>query len=359
MRALLSAGGTGGHLFPAEALAGVLRGRGHTVDLVTAARARPLLDTFPADRVHMVPAATLSGRNPVAAGRMALTNAVGLARSLAIIARVRPHVAVGFGGYPTLAPLTAAQMMRVPSIVHEANAVAGRANRRLARRARVAASFPQVKGLAPGAATTLVGMPVRQSVREAVRPYETPREDFRLLVFGGSQGARAFAELVPPAVAQLAPDVRARLQVVQQCRPEDLERTRAAYEAAAVTADLAPFFRDLPLRMAAAHFVICRAGAGTVAELAVIGRPALLVPLPGAIDQDQAHNAAAFAAAGGGITRAQEELNAERLSGELSRIIADPDWLAGAAAKAATFARADAAERLADLAERTAEEAGR
>ena len=353
--ALLSAGGTGGHLFPAEALAVALKARGHGVTLITDTRARPFLDTFPADRVEMVAASTLAGRSPVAMAKMLATNGIGFVRSLKIIREAKPDVAVGFGGYPTLAPLNAANFLKVPAVVHEANAVPGRANRSLARFAHVATSFPTVPGFAKPRSVTFVGMPVRPAVTAAARPYEAPGETFRLLVFGGSQGARVFADLVPPALAALPEAERARLRVTQQCRPEDMDRVRAAYAAAGIEAELASFFRDLPERMAAAHAVVARSGASTVAELSVIGRPGLLVPLPGAIDQDQAHNAAAFAAAGAGIHLPQAELTPAKLSGEIERIMNDPAWLAKAAAAASGFARPDAAGELASLIERIAE----
>ncbi|MEM6762090.1 MAG: glycosyltransferase, partial [Pseudomonadota bacterium] len=219
----------------------------------------------------------------------------------------------------------------------------------------VVTSFPEVSGLPSARSVSFVGMPVRPAVHEAICPFEMPDEHFRILVFGGSQGARAFADLVPPALASLDDEDRGKLQVVQQCRPEDMDRVRAAYDGAGIGADLAPFFRDLPMRMAKAHLVICRSGAGTVAELAVLGRPAFLVPLPGAIDQDQAHNAAAFEAEGGGVSHQQSDLTPEKLAGEVKRVMHDPEWLAKAAAAAGAMARPKAAEGLADVAEKIAE----
>jgi UDP-N-acetylglucosamine--N-acetylmuramyl-(pentapeptide) pyrophosphoryl-undecaprenol N-acetylglucosamine transferase len=351
---VLAAGGTGGHLFPAEALATELTRRGHAVELVTDERARAFLPTFPAEAVHMVPASTIRGRGPAALARMAVTNARGLLTCLRLFRASRPDVAVGFGGYPTLPPLNAARLLGIPVIVHEANAVMGRANRSLARRAHVATSFPEVKGIPAGAPVTEVGVPVRPPVRAAAAPYSPATDEFRLLVFGGSQGARAFADLVPPAVAKLTVPLRSRLRVTQQCRPEDLERVRDAYATAGIAADLAPFFADLPARMAAAHLVVARSGASTVAELAVIGRPALLVPLPGAIDQDQAHNASALAALGAAKRLDQGALSPERLANEIGTAMNEPEALATAAEAARRLAKPDAAERLADLAERVA-----
>lgn len=357
MKALLAAGGTGGHLFPAEALAVALTGRGHDVALVTDERARPFVADFPAGAVHMIRAATLTRRSPVALVKMALANAQGLATSLSLLRRMKPDVAVGFGGYPTLPPITAAQLLKVPTVVHEANAVVGRANARLAKRAHVATSFPSVRGL-EGARATMVGMPVRSAVAAAARPYAPAGngDTFRLLVFGGSQGARVFADLVPPAVAKLKEADRARLSIVQQARPEDEARVREAYAKAGVAAEVAPFFKELPSRMADAHLVLSRAGAGTCAELAVVGRPALLVPLPGAIDQDQAHNASAVAEAGAAKRLDQGALSPAHLAHEIGLAMALPDEMQKAAAAAASLARPDAAEALADLCERIAGE---
>lgn len=355
MMVLLSAGGTGGHLFPAEALANALKERGHGVALLTDKRAAPFLDRFPADAVKLLEAATPRTRNPVAALRAGTLLATGVLRAYSFIGEQGPDVAVGFGGYPTVGPLVAANMRKVPCIVHEANAVPGKANAWLARFAHVATSFPHVTGFGRQRSVTFVGMPVRPSVIAAARPYVAPADEFRLLVFGGSQGARIFSDLVPPALAALPADLRARLKLKQQCRPEDIERVRAAYEAAGIKADLAPFFADLPQAMADAHFVVARSGASTVAELAVIGRPGLLVPLPGALDQDQAHNAKAFVEAGGGLGISQSDLTSERLGAEIARVMTSPEWLANAAAAAGRLSRPDAAERLAELAEHIVE----
>ncbi|MEM9224551.1 MAG: UDP-N-acetylglucosamine--N-acetylmuramyl-(pentapeptide) pyrophosphoryl-undecaprenol N-acetylglucosamine transferase [Pseudomonadota bacterium] len=354
MNVVLSAGGTGGHLFPAEALAAVLHARRYKVHLITDGRAKPFLDTFPADSVHLVGAATLAGRNALAAAKMAATNGVGLVRALAILKRKKADVAVGFGGYPTLAPLTAARLLGVPSIVHEANAVMGRANHFLAGHAHVATSFPDVRGIPEKALTvTRVGMPVREAVMAAAKPFVGPADGpFRILVFGGSQGARAFADMVPPALKLLPEELQRRLAVTQQVRPEDMDRVRGAYEETPIDATLAPFFRDLPMHMADAHLVIARSGASTVMELAVMGRPSLLVPLPGAIDQDQAFNASALEAIGGAKRLDQAELTPQVLADEIASLMGAPDELTAMADAAKGLGRPRAAEELADFAER-------
>jgi UDP-N-acetylglucosamine--N-acetylmuramyl-(pentapeptide) pyrophosphoryl-undecaprenol N-acetylglucosamine transferase len=271
---------------------------------------------------------------------------------------LRPKVVVGFGGYPTVPPMLAAAHLGVPTIVHDANAVLGRANRMLAKRARVlATSFPHVAHEGGMAKIVQTGNPVRHAVVEASRvPFEPIVSDgpLRLVVFGGSQGARFFSDLLPEALKRLDPPLRPRLRLVQQCRPEDMARVTQAYAELQISAELAPFFRDLPARIAHSHLVISRSGASTVCELAVIGRPAIMVPLPHAIDQDQSANARILASAGGGWIVPQAELTAERLAVELTSFLADPSRLEMAASSAKSVGRPDADERLADLVERVA-----
>ena len=356
---LLAAGGTGGHLFPAEALAAELGRRGHVVELATDERADKYGRAFPARAIHIVSSATFKGRDPLSIARTLFRLARGVRQAWGLMGRLRPAAVVGFGGYPTFPPLFAAQLRGIPTILHEQNAVMGRANRALAERVtRIALSFPSV-GLIGDFAKKAVetGNPVRDMVISAARvPYDAPSLEggFRLLVFGGSQGARFFAEAVPPAIAKLAPELRARLTIVQQARPEDLDGVRAAYASLGVAAEVEPFFIDLPARIAAAHLVVCRSGASSVTELAVIGRPSILVPLPGALDQDQAANAAHLETAGGAWTIRQSELSPERLAEELGKAMTFPEQLAQAADAARAAGRPDAVARLADLVEEVA-----
>jgi len=350
---LLCAGGTGGHLFPAEALAHALEKRGAAIELATDARAAHF--RFPARAVHLIPSATVRSRNPLSLARTAALLALGTARAWALIGRIRPAVVVGFGGYPTVPPLLAASLRGVPTVLHEQNGVMGRANRMLAPRVtRIATGFPKLARLDARVQGKIVftGNPVRPPVVEAAAtPYAAPATEgeFRLLVFGGSQGAHVMAEIVPAAVGQLAPEVRARLCVVQQARAEDLDEVRAAYDKLGVSADCAPFFNDLPQRIAAAHLVVSRSGASTVAELSAIGRPAVLVPLPHALDQDQFANAGVLADAGGAIRLVQSEFTPERLAAEIARLASAPDALTRLAQGARSAGTPDAAERLADL----------
>jgi UDP-N-acetylglucosamine--N-acetylmuramyl-(pentapeptide) pyrophosphoryl-undecaprenol N-acetylglucosamine transferase len=354
---LLSAGGTAGHLFPAFALAEELQRRGHLVDLVTDERGDRYGTGFPAREVHQVPAATPSGRSPMAAARAALTLSRGIASAYTLLGRLAPSAVVGFGGYPTVPPLLAARMRIIPTAIHEQNAVLGRANRMLSKRvAAIATSFEETRHLDGPARrrARFTGNPVRATVIDwSQRPYHAPEPSgrFALLVFGGSQGARYFSDTVPPALAAVPVDLRARLVVTQQCRPEDIDRVRAIYDEAGIAADLATFFTNLPERMAASQLVIARAGASTVAELAVMGRPSILVPLPHALDNDQLENARQLALIGGAWCIEQKELTSERLAGEIARLTASPGALASAARQARTAGRADAVLRLADLVE--------
>jgi UDP-N-acetylglucosamine--N-acetylmuramyl-(pentapeptide) pyrophosphoryl-undecaprenol N-acetylglucosamine transferase len=355
---LLAAGGTGGHLFPAEALAVVLEKRGVTVDLVTDTRAAHF--KFPARAVRLIPSATFRSRNPVALTRTAAVLAYGAGRAFSLIGKIRPAVVVGFGGYPTVPPLMAATWRGVPTVLHEQNGVMGRANRFLAARVTaIATGFRTLSKVDTRlrAKMTFTGNPVRPLVIEASHiPYAAPEPGgtIRLLVFGGSQGARVMSEIVPAAIECLDAELRTRLHIIQQARPEDISSVSAHYRRLGVAAGCDPFFADLPVRMAAAHLVISRSGASTVAELSAIGRPAILVPLPGALDQDQFANAGALAEAGGAIRMVQAAFTPQHLAANIADLAADPARLARMAEAAKAAGTLDAAEKLADLVLKTA-----
>jgi UDP-N-acetylglucosamine--N-acetylmuramyl-(pentapeptide) pyrophosphoryl-undecaprenol N-acetylglucosamine transferase len=272
-----------------------------------------------------------------------------------LVRRLKPAAVVGFGGYPTLPPLVAAKFAGVPGIIHDANAVLGRANRFLSSRVRaIATSLPGVLDRDPALAgkTTTVGTPMRPAILAAAAvPYVAPEANgpLRLLVVGGSQGARIMADIVPGAIERLEPALWSRLVLTQQVRDEDMARVRAVYDKLKINAGLAPFFTDLPARLASNHLVVSRSGAGTVAELAAIGRPSILVPLPGSIDQDQFANAGVLAKVDGAIRIPQTEFTSDRLAAEISAFAAEPARLASMAAAAKGAGRLDAAERLADL----------
>jgi UDP-N-acetylglucosamine--N-acetylmuramyl-(pentapeptide) pyrophosphoryl-undecaprenol N-acetylglucosamine transferase len=352
---LLAAGGTGGHLFPAEALGVELIKRGLRVRLVTDSRAVRYSGLFSAEMIDVVPSETVRGRTPWSLARTGVVLAAGTAVALNLIRRLKPAAVVGFGGYPTLPPLLAARLLRTPGIIHDANAVLGRANRFLARHvSAIATSLPGVLDRDPALAerTSMVGTPMRPAILAAAAiPYVPPAttEPFRLLVVGGSQGARVMADIVPGAIEGLEPALWRRLILTQQVREEDMSRVRAVYDRLKINAELAPFFGDLPARLASNHLVVSRSGAGTVAELAAIGRPSVLVPLPGSIDQDQFANAGVLAQANGALRIAQADFTSDRLATEISGLAAEPARLAAMATAARTVGRLDAAERLADL----------
>jgi UDP-N-acetylglucosamine--N-acetylmuramyl-(pentapeptide) pyrophosphoryl-undecaprenol N-acetylglucosamine transferase len=350
---LVAAGGTGGHLFPAEALAAALIQRGIAVHLATDRRAARYGGAFVDEAVHVITSATLRARNPIALARTAAALGAGIVQAWSLIGRLKPAVVIGFGGYPTVPPVLAAAWRGVPTLIHDANAVIGRANRLLAPRVTaIATTFPDVFRDQPrlAAKATLTGNPVRPAVvAVAARPYPAAGDPLRLLVFGGSQGARVMADVVPAAIEALEPGLRARLLIVQQAREEDLARVRGAYGKLSVAAETAPFFSDLPARIAASHLIVARSGASTVAELSAIGRPSILVPLPHALDQDQFANAGVLQSAGGAIRLVQQEFTPRRLANELAALAAAPQRLTAMAAAAQSLGRLDAAERLADL----------
>ncbi len=351
---LLAAGGTGGHLFPAAALAAALRARGAEVELATDDRALKYDRNFPARAIHAFPSATTTSAGALSKLSAVATLGAGVLSALRKLRRIRPRAVVGFGGYPTVPPLVAAWLLGLPTILHEQNAVMGRANKFLsARVSLIATGFPDLKGVDAATRGKLrhTGNPVRPAVIEASAvPYELPHgAPMSLLVTGGSQGARVMADIVPAALATLCPAERMRIRLTQQARGEDKERVEAACARMGFRAEIAEFFSDLPQRMADAHLIIGRAGASTVSELAVIGRPSVLVPFPHALDQDQAANAAALAAVGGAIVLPQTEFTPERLAGILRDALDAPMKLADMARAAKTVGVPYAAERLADL----------
>jgi UDP-N-acetylglucosamine--N-acetylmuramyl-(pentapeptide) pyrophosphoryl-undecaprenol N-acetylglucosamine transferase len=352
---LLAAGGTGGHLFPAEALGVELIRRGYRVRLATDSRAIRFSGLFTKDMTDVVPSETVRGRNPVSLARTAIMLGYGMVVALNLVRRLKPAAVVGFGGYPTLPPLIAARLLGVPGIIHDANAVLGRANRFLSSRvSAIATSLPGVLDRDPALAgkTTTVGTPMRPAIlAAAAEKYDQPQPNgpLRLLVVGGSQGARVMSDIVPSAVEKLEPALWSRIVLTQQVREEDMARVRAVYDRLKINAELAPFFSDLPARLASSHLIVSRSGAGTVAELAAIGRPSILVPLPGAIDQDQFANAGVLSQADGAIRIVQSEFTPSRLASEISALAAEPARLTAMAENARSVGRLDAAERLADL----------
>jgi UDP-N-acetylglucosamine--N-acetylmuramyl-(pentapeptide) pyrophosphoryl-undecaprenol N-acetylglucosamine transferase len=356
---VLAAGGTGGHLFPAQALAAELTKRGRKIVVMTDARGTNYPTYFPGASVEIVPAAAFSDRSRLRLLTAPFEILAGVVVAFTKLLRIRPAAVIGFGGYPSLPVMIAAIMGRFPTAIVAPDAVLGRANRVVADYVRAIAGGLPLKRFLPKEMSKVVytGNPVRPDVVALNgAAYDAPTQNgpLNLLVFGGSQGARALSEIVPVAISQLSPEMRERLSIVQQCRPEDLEVVRAVYIKSEVKAELAPFFGDLAARMAKAHLVIGRSGAGTVAELMVIGRPAILVPLPHALDDNQTPNADALVEAGGGWRVTQRDLSPEMLAAMLESAFSYPEDLAKRAAAAHANAKPDAAQRLADVVDKIA-----
>jgi UDP-N-acetylglucosamine--N-acetylmuramyl-(pentapeptide) pyrophosphoryl-undecaprenol N-acetylglucosamine transferase len=356
--AVVAAGGTGGHLFPAQALAEALIARGWRIVLASDDRVAQHAAHFPAEEHIALSAATYRPGDPLGMARAGLAILKGTVQARGAFARINPAIVVGFGGYPSVPSLLAAISAGRRTLIHEQNAVMGRSNRLLAPYVTaVACAFPTLMKAAAtvAARAQVVGNPVRPEIRAlAELEYVPPAGTINILVTGGSQGARVLSEQVPRAIALLPVELRRRLSVAQQARPESEAFAREAYALAEVRAEVAPFFSDMAQRLAGAHLVIGRSGAGTVCEFAVAGRPAVLIPLQIALDDDQGQNARLLAEAGGALVIREPALTAEGLSETLAGLLADPRKLAAMARAARSVARPDAAERLADVVEATA-----
>lgn len=356
----LTAGGTGGHLFPAEALAQELKRRGWRILLVTDARGERYASTFPADEKFLISAASPSIGGAVAKAAAAISLAGGLLTALGEFRKRDVAAAVGFGGYPSFPAMKAAQLLGVPYGIHEQNSVLGRANRMVAGGAKfVAHGFPELEK-APKSAQRLlveVGNPVRDAVA-AVASDKYPALDAAaktsLLIFGGSQGASLFSRVAPEAIASLPENLRAKLSVTQQVRETELPEVRKIYESAGVKAELAPFFSDLPARIARAHLVVARAGASTVTELSVIGRPSILAPLAIAMDDHQTANARTLSDVGAAIRISEADFTVDAVRARLHDLLTDPALLRHMAGEARGRVKAHAAAELADLVEKIA-----
>ena len=357
---LLSAGGTGGHLFPAAALAEALSQRGYRLTLMTDRRADISPGAFNDVPVYRIRAGGIASGSALRRLRNAAALVFGTIETYRLMHGLRPDVAVGFGGYPSVPPLLAAARRGIPLVIHEQNAVLGRANRLLApRAAHIALSHLCVAGLQPRdeGKARVIGNPVRPAISAlATRPYPSLAADEprRLLIIGGSQGARIFSEIVPQAVARLPSAMRAQVRIAQQCRASEMESTGAAFRALGVAAELAIFFDDMPRRLETAHLVLARAGASTISELAAAGRPAVLVPYPHAVDDHQTANAKTLAAVGGAWLVPQTELTPDGLADLLAQLFARPVFLGTAAMCARASGRRSAAHDLAGLVESVA-----
>lgn len=353
---VLAAGGTGGHMVPAAALAAELIRRGHSVALVSDERGVRFPGLFDGIETHILPAGRLAG-GPIGWARAGVNMLRGRAMAKRLFRHQRPAAVVGFGGYPAYPALLGAFALNIPTTVHEQNAVLGRVNRLVGGRvAAIATSYPDVERLKDNwrGKTHLVGNPVRDSVLSLrTRPFPLLEEDgiFRVLVTGGSQGASVLSQVVPDGLALLPISFRRRLQVTHQARVEDIDQVRAKYAELSIAAELATYLPDLPEQLAWAHLVIARAGASTLAELTAAGRPAILVPLPSATDDHQTANAREMTMAGGARTIEQRLFTPIELAKQMQKLGLDPSALQNAAGRARSCGRPDAARDLADLVE--------
>jgi UDP-N-acetylglucosamine--N-acetylmuramyl-(pentapeptide) pyrophosphoryl-undecaprenol N-acetylglucosamine transferase len=359
MNFVLAAGGTGGHMVPAHALAAELTARGHGVLVITDARGAKIPGLFDKIAVHVLPARQL-GRNPISWLRAALAILAGRAEAKRIYRAHRPDAVIGFGGYPAFPTLLAASSMRIPTVLHEQNGVLGRVNRALAGQATaIGTAFAEIDRLKSQYAdkVVLVGNPVRAEIAkvgEMPFPAFDDTAPLKILVTGGSQGATILGRVVPSGLGMLEPSLRRRLQVVQQCRPEDIEAIRARYAELGIPAELTTYILDMPDKLADAHLVIARAGASTIAELSAAGRPAILIPFAAATDDHQTANAREMVRAGGARAIPESEFTPEGLARQIEVIAGDPLALATAASRSLSVGRPHAARDRADLVERVA-----
>jgi UDP-N-acetylglucosamine--N-acetylmuramyl-(pentapeptide) pyrophosphoryl-undecaprenol N-acetylglucosamine transferase len=356
--AVVAAGGTGGHLFPAQALSEALAARGWRIVLATDERGAAYAGSFSAEERIPLSAATYKPGDPVGLLKAALAIGRGVGQAMSAFRRLDPDIVVGFGGYPSVPSLLAALATGRRTMIHEQNAVMGRANRMLAPMVtEVACAFPTLKKASPKVAARahVVGSPVRPEIRAiAGRPYAPPAGEIRILITGGSQGARLLSETTPRAIARLPEALRARLSVQQQTRPESADVARAIYQEAMVKAEIAPFFRDMASRLAETHLMIGRSGSSTVCEIAAVGRPSILIPLKVALDDDQGENARLLVEVGAAEMLREDAFTVESLAGLIETLVGDPARLEKMANAAKSVARIDAADRLADLVEATA-----
>ena len=349
---VLTAGGTGGHVFPAEALAQALLNEGYRLALVTDQRGTHYSGTLGMVETHAVSGQGIAGRGLMGLAKGAIALGLGILQARKILARLKPAVVVGFGGYASAPAMFAAVQLGIPTVIHEQNAVLGRANRMLAAKVdRVCTSFELARPAPKMTKVERTGMPVRPAIAALRGALYVPPTNgtFRILVLGGSQGARVFSDVLPDAVRLLPEALRNRLEITQQCRPEDLDRTHAAYVGTGAHAQLRVFFDNVPDLLASTHLLIARSGASTIGEVTLIGRPSLLVPYPYATDDHQSANAAALEAQGGAWIMKQNSFTPQNLAARISALAAAPQSLADAAAAAARFAMPDAAQRLAQV----------
>ncbi len=358
----IAAGGTGGHVFPAQALSSELGARGIATLILTDDRGAQYKSGYSEVTHHVISAGTPTSKGMIGKVMSVFPIMMGIIQAFGILRKAKPMALAGFGGYSAFPSIIAARLLRIPVCIHEQNAVFGRGNRSVTPFVqKIALSFQEVSLMSPAAKakSVVTGNPVRTELAALhTQTYHVPRtgsaaaaEVLHLFIFGGSQGARAISDLVPAALAGLPKGFRTRLNVMQQSRPEDIDRVRDVYANAGIKADVEAFFDDMAVRLARTHLVIARSGASTVAELAISGRPSILIPLPGAVDGDQAANAEFLVNAGAACLMTEADATPEKLAAKISELIEQPELLVGASFKARAIARVNAAADLADLVE--------
>ncbi|PZQ96862.1 MAG: UDP-N-acetylglucosamine--N-acetylmuramyl-(pentapeptide) pyrophosphoryl-undecaprenol N-acetylglucosamine transferase [Cereibacter sphaeroides] len=357
---MIAAGGTGGHMFPAQALAEAMIGRGWRVKLSTDARGARYAGGFPkAVVIEQVASATFARGGVVEKAAVPFRIAGGVAGAVFAMMRAKPAVVVGFGGYPTIPALSAAVILKRPRMIHEQNGILGRVNTRFASRVNAVCCGTWPTALPEGVEGIHTGNPVRQEVLDRAGAGYIPPGDYpmSLLVIGGSQGARILSEVMPGAVAMLPEPIKARLRVAHQARAEDAEAAEAGYAAAGVDAEIRPFFDDIPRRLSEAQLVISRSGASSVADISVIGRPSILIPYAAATGDHQTANARGLVDAGAAILIPENLLDPALLSGHIASVLEQPEAALRMALNALGQGRPDATERLVEVVERLRQEA--
>lgn len=349
---LIAAGGTGGHMFPAQALAEAMVARGWRVKLSTDARGARYAGGFPQQVViEQVNSATFARGGVLAKALVPLRIAAGALGAVMSMLRDRPAVVVGFGGYPSIPALTAATLLRLPRMIHEQNGVLGKVNRLFAPRVDAVACGTWPTDLPQGVSGIHTGNPVRAAVLERAGAAYIPPGDYpmSLLVIGGSQGARILSDVVPEAIASLPEAVQRNLRVAHQARAEDLDRVIAAYDAAGIRAEVQPFFTDIPRRLSEAQLVISRSGASSVADISVIGRPAILIPFAAATGDHQTANARGLVEAQAAILMPESAASAATLAEQIVAVLTDPEAALRMSNNALGASRPDATDALVHL----------
>lgn len=349
--AIVTTGGSGGHIFPAEAISQALIGKGFDVVFVTDKRGKAF-QGLKGVKVYNLMAEHVMGRSFFGKIVGAFKLYCGAVQALFLLKKLKPAVVVGVGGYASLPAVLAAHLWHIPVVLHEQNAVLGRANRVLAHNTRlIALSFEPTLRVPNDIRTVLVGMPARTDVlARANAPYPLTDDGFRLLIFGGSQGASFFSKRLPEAFKLLPAEVTAKMHVTAQVRAEDMEKTQELYKGIPFkSVTLKSFFDNMPELIEKSHLIIGRAGASTITEAAIIGRPAILIPLPSSADNHQMENAKRFSDAGAGWLMSEGNYEPEKFAARLAQMVGEPEILYQAGTQAHKIALPDAAEKMADV----------